>query len=146
MPAITKVRGTLIYIGTTASVASTDTYVEITGAKVINGEIGGEAAEIDATVLADTYKQAVKGVMDAGDLTIGGNYNHADAGQTALATAAAVDDDGVYNFKLVQPNARIRYVKARVFGFKKAYGNNTALLEFRSKLSLTAEPTETAAA
>lgn len=147
MAAATRVRGTTIHIGTTAATASSDTYTEIGGAKMLPGSIGPEFAEIEVTTLADVYKQSIKGVADAGDLEIGGNYDNADTGQTALA-AAADDDDAVnvYNVKIVTPNARQFYVKARVMSFRTQFGTNTNALEFRSKLSLVAKPVEAAVA
>lgn len=147
MPAATRVRGITIHIGSTAATAATDTYTEIGGAKMVGGSIGPEFSEIDTTTLVDVYKQSVKGVADAGDVEIGGNFDHADTGQTALATAADDDDSvNVYNVKIVIPNARQYYLKARVMSFRTQFGTNTNVLEFRSKLSLVAKPVEAAVA
>lgn len=135
-----KVRGTTISIGTTAATAATDTYTLIDGAKMLNGLLGPEFSEIDVTDLGDTYRQSAKGVADAGDLEIGGNYSKTDTGQGALETAAKDDnaaDDDPYNFKIVQPDAGIVYVKARVMSFRVQYGTNANVIEFRAKLSLT---------
>lgn len=143
----TRIRNTEIYIGTTAATASSDTYTKIGGAKMLSGALGVEWSEIDATTLDDNYRQSVKGVGDAGDIEIGGNYDHADTGQTALKAAADDDDDtNVYNIKIVQPNGRLVYLKGRVMSFRVQYGTNANLKEFRAKASLTAAYTEAAAA
>lgn len=145
MTSYTKVRGSTIHIGTTATTASSDTYTEVKGCKAYQGDIGIEYGEIDVTTIPDEVKQSGKGIADAGDLTLGGIYDHADAGQQALKTAGEASDDSVYNFKIVQPNGRIRYIKARAMGFRLSYGTNADVIQYKSKLSLTAVPTEVAA-
>lgn len=138
----TKVRGLVCKIGTTAADPSGDTFVEIGGAKVLNAQIGAEYSEIDATTLTDLFRQVVKGVANAGTIEIGGNYDATDAGQADLKAAAdEPDDDTPYNLQFVDAN-RTATVKARVFSFRKTYGTNANLVEFRSKLVLTAAYTE----
>lgn len=142
-----RARGTTVHIGTTAATAATDTYEEVVGAKMIGGTMGIDWSMIDVTALTDVYKQEIKGVADAGDVELGGNYIHDDNGQEALAAAAADDDTtNIYNIKFVRPDGRIVYLKARVTSFRTQAGTNTNVWEFRCKLSLTALPVEAAPA
>lgn len=150
--AMTKTRGTIIAIGTTAATASSDTYTTIEGARAIDGLAGINWSQIDATVLSDTYKQTMKGVADAGSLTLGGprmseSSDGLAAGLAALKAAAEHESDpDIYNFKITLANTRIRYIKARVFQFQEQLGNNAALNEWRATLLLQAAPTEAAPA
>ena len=148
---MTRSRGTTISIGTTASVASSDTYTLIEGARAIDGMGGITWSQIDGTILTDTYKKTMKGVADAGVMNIGGPRDSTtgalSAGLAALKAAAEDDSDpDDYNFKIVLASGRLRYVRARVFSFTEQIGNNTNLLEWRASLMLQAAPTEAAPA
>lgn len=149
---MTRSRGTTISIGTTAATASSDTYTLIEGARAIDGMGGITWSQIDGTILTDTYKQTMKGTADAGTMQIGGPRDSAAGGALAAGLAAlklAAEDDtdpDIYNFKIVLASGRIRYVKARAFGFTEQIGNNTNLLEWRASLVLQAAPTEAAPA
>lgn len=140
MSSKTTIRGTQLFIGTTATNATGDTYTEIVGGKAYQGEYGPEAADVDATEIIDLVKQSDKGLADYGDITIGGNYRWDDPGQILLKAAAAPSDQGVYNFKFAHPNGRVAYVKARVFGFRQSM--SAEIQQFKSKLSLTAAVVE----
>lgn len=142
----TKIRGTRFYIGTTASVASTDTYEEIADCKMGGGTFGVTWSEIDITVLTDTYKQGAKGVGDAGSIELTGIYDHTDNGQTDLQAAALADTDTPYNLKVALTNARNVFVKVRVMSFTTALGNNTNVREFKALCKVTAAYSEAAAA
>jgi hypothetical protein len=145
-------RGTIIAVGTTAATASSDTYNALEGVVTIDGNFGVSFAQIDGTVLTDTYKQTLKGVADAGSITLNGHLDETAAsgpltGLAALQAAALdADDADIYNFKLTRANGRIQYVKARVFSFQRRYGNNGQLVGFTSMLMLQAAPTEAAPA
>lgn len=150
--ALVRNRGTAIAIGTTAATASSDTYQALEGVVTIDGNLGGVAAQIDGTVLTDTYKQTLKGVADAGTITLNGHLDEVAA--TGLLDGLAdleaafldFDDTNIYNFKLTRANGRIQYIKARVFSFQRRYGNNGQLLGYTSVLMLQAAPTEAAPA
>lgn len=150
--ALVRNRGTTIAIGTTAATAASDSYTPLEGVVTIDGNIGVTFAQIDATVLTDTYKQTVKGVADAGTLTLNGHLDETAAsgpltGLAALQTAALdADDTDIYNFRLTRANGRIQYIKARAFSFQRRYGNNGQLIGFTSTLMLQAAPAEAAPA
>lgn len=150
--AMVRTRGTTISIGTTAATAASDTYTEIEKARAIDGTLGTTWSQIDATVLTDTYKQTIKGVADGGTLTIGGPVYQDAAGdglapgQAALKAACLDDTDDIYNIKFTGADGRIRYIKARVFGFTVQAGNNANLQEYRATLIVQAAHTEAAAA
>jgi len=147
-----RTRGTRFYIGTTAATAASDTYAEIEGARAVDGAAGLTWSQIDATVLTDGYKKTMKGVADAGSLTLGGPIlREAAAGLAAglAALKAAAEDDAdpdIYNVKVADADGRITYLKVRVFSFTIQRGNNSNLLEYRSQLLLQAAVTEAAPA
>jgi len=140
--AMARVRGTTFSIGTTAATASTDTYTEIEKCKAVDGTFGQSWSSIDVTTIKDRFAQAMKGVADAGAITVGGPVmqESADglaAGQAALKAAADDDSDpDIYNFKVVSTSGRILYLKARVMSFTRQFGQNSNVEEFRSQLKL----------
>lgn len=146
MPTTTKIRDSAFEIGTTAANAATDTYTEIGGAKAVGGNFGLSFAAIDATTLADSYRQEVKGLADAGAIDLAGNYDRTDPGIVKLAAAAAQDDDDTpFNFRWTAKNGERVIFKARVMSFTPSIGSPTNLYEYRSRLKLTAVHTATAA-
>lgn len=151
--AIVRSRGTTFHIGTTAATASSDTYVEIEKARALEGAFGGTWSQIDKTTIKDRYKKTMKGVADAGTITLGGLImrDSADGGLAAgqAALKAAWDDDSepsVYNLKIVGGDGTIAYLKVEVFSFTDQVGSNTNLNEFRSVLMLQEAPVFAAAA
>lgn len=90
--------GALLYIGTTASDQSTDTYTVI-GEVVAIPEFGRSYNEIKYTPLASRGVQKFKGSYDDGSVAIPIGKDSSDAGQAALIIALDVDAD--YNFKIV---------------------------------------------
>lgn len=134
-----KTRGAEFSIGTTATAHADDTYLKIGGAKSLPGTFGTTWGAIDATTLDDIYRQEVKGLADAGAIDLAGNYDTGDAGIEALETANQEgDDDTPHNFKILFSNGAIVYFKARVMSFTLTPGGPTNLLEYRSRLKLTA--------
>jgi hypothetical protein len=150
-----RTRGTVLHIGTTAATASSDTYVEIENTRTIEGTAGISWSSIDATVLKDTYAQVMKGVADAGSLTLGGIAFRDNSGSAPFlapglaALKAAAEDDSdpdTYNLKAVDADGLVTYYKVKVMSFTLQRGNNTNLVEFRSMVKLLAAPVEAAAA
>lgn len=90
--------GARLYIGTTASNGSTDSYTEV-GEVIGLGEFGRSYNEITYSPINSRGIQKFKGSYNDGSLpvTLGRDIN--DAGQAALRTALDVDAD--YNFKVV---------------------------------------------
>jgi hypothetical protein len=90
--------GSTLSIGTTATVAATDTYAAIGN---ITGlpEYGRVYSEIKFSPLSSRAVQKFKGSYDDGSVSVPMGKDLSDAGQAALQTALDSDDD--YNFKVV---------------------------------------------
>lgn len=151
--AIVRSRGTTFHIGTTAATAASDTYIEIEKARALSGVFGQTWSQIDKTTIKDRYKQTMKGVADAGSITLEGLIvrDSADGGLAAgqAALKAAADDDtepSTYNLKIVGSDGTICYLKVEVMTFTDQVGNNSNLNEFRSQVMLQAAPVFAAAA
>lgn len=90
--------GTTVFIGTTASSASGDTYTEI--GEVTNiGEFGRVYNEITHASIANRNIRKFKGNRNDGSLALDLAMNRGDAGQDAAEVA--LDSDADYNFKIV---------------------------------------------
>ncbi len=145
----TKTQGIVVYIGTTATDGSSDTYTQVKRVKNVGG-LGPEAQVIDATTLEDSAKQKLKGIPDNGDVEISGNRVFTDAGQNALEDAAQDTDDEPYNVRIEVPGAAsggddVRYsFKALVTTFRTQPGQVDGLIEFTSTIAITGAVTETA--
>lgn len=147
-PAV-KTQGIKVYIGTTATDGSTDTYTQIKRCHVL-GELGAEAQVIDATALEDSFKEKLKGIPDAGDLEVGGRRVFTDAGQNALEAAAISPEDEGYNMRIEIPGAAasgltVRYAfKALISKFKTKPGQVDGLIEYSAMAAITGAITQTA--
>lgn len=102
--------GTKLYMGTTALVGLTDTYIEIAGIESIP-EFGRAYNEVTFTPLADRGVQKYKGSFNDGSVSVPLAKNLSDAGQAALLAGLATDFD--YNFK-VEANDKVAPVSATV--------------------------------
>lgn len=131
-----KSQGTRVYIGTTASDESGDTFIEILDVKTI-GELGVESAILDATALRDEGKTKKKGMPDYGNIDIGGQRVQTDAGQEALRAAAEDDEDDPYNFRIVKRSGYILKFKAVVPKFKDNIGGVDGLIMFAAQLAIS---------
>jgi hypothetical protein len=105
---VSTAAGAKFYIGTTASVGSTDSFTEV-GQILSISEFGRVYKEVVYTPLSTRGDQKFKGSYNDGgcDLTLGRDTN--DTGQVALRVALDVDAD--YNFKYV-PNDAVPAVSA----------------------------------
>lgn len=151
--AMVRSRGTTFHIGTTAATASSDTYTEIENARALEGAFGQTWSQIDKTVIKDRYKKTMKGVADAGSITLGGPVfrDSVDGGVAPgqAALKAAADDDtepSTYNLKIVGADGTICYLKVEVMTYTEQVGSNANLNEFRSMMMLQAAPVFAAAA
>lgn len=90
--------GLQLWLGTTASVAATDTYVRVAELLTV-GKFGRRYNTVNYSPLDDRGVQKFKGSFDEGnpEISLGKDIN--DAGQTAMLAALLVDAD--YNIKLV---------------------------------------------
>lgn len=95
--------GTKLYMGTTALVGTTDTYIEVAGIESIP-EHGRAYNEVTFTPLASRGVQKYKGSFNDGSITVPLAKDLSDAGQAALY--AARDSDYDYNFK-IEANDRV---------------------------------------
>lgn len=94
--------GTKIFIGTTATDPTTDTYVEIGSVNSI-GEFGRVYSESTFTSLGDRNVLKFKGSRNDGNIQLQLGKDASDLGQ--LAVQAALDVDADYNFKVVPNDA-----------------------------------------
>ena len=99
---VSTAAGSRLYIGTTSSNASTDTYTEI--AEITNiGQFGRSYEEIKYNALGNRNVIKFKGQRDDGDISLDLGSSDSDAGQ--LAIKAAIDSDVDYNFKITLNDA-----------------------------------------
>lgn len=119
--------GSKLYIGTTASNAASDSYVEI-GSIVNIPEFGRTYDEFTFASLGDRAVQKFKGTYNDGSVTIELGRDPSDAGQAAIQTA--LDHDFDYNFKVSLNDASpvsgshptIIYFKAKVMSYTTNIG------------------------
>lgn len=135
-----KTAGTLLKIGTTASDMSSDTYVQIEGARVVGGDIGGTWQVVDSTDLEDTIKQESKTLLDAGTADIEMHEVPSDDGQDDLKAAFDNTADVPFNFEVAFPAGDKYRFKAKVLTWQPMIGGPNDLRKIRSRLSLTTMP------
>lgn len=90
---ISAASGSVFSLGTTALAANltafqADTYTDVGQIEDL-GEFGDQAEEITFASLSDGRMQKLKGVRDAGTMTVVVGSDDADAGQTAMLAAEA---------------------------------------------------------
>ena len=90
--------GAKLYIGTTATVGSTDSYTEV-GEVASLGEFGRTYAEVTWSPINSRGVQKFKGSYNDGNMAVGLGRDISDAGQAAMRVALDIDAD--YNFKVV---------------------------------------------
>lgn len=95
---VSTAAGAKLYIGTTASDATTDTYTEI-GEVLEIPEFGRVYREITYTPLNNRGEQKFKGSYNDGSINVPLGKDTADAGQALLQVALDLDFD--YNFKVL---------------------------------------------
>jgi hypothetical protein len=96
--AVNTASGCKVYIGTTATNPSGDTYTQI-GFISNAGAFGRTYSLIKFDSLPDRNTLKFKGQRDDGNMTIEAGRDAADAGQAAVITA--LDSDQDYNFQVV---------------------------------------------
>lgn len=145
----TKNQGIKVYIGTTATDPSGDTFEQVKRVKGID-RVGAEAATIDATALEDAAKAKLKGIPDFGAMMISGLRVYTDAGQNAAKAAAADTDDEPYNMRIEVPGAAaggddVRYeFKAIVTKFEDKPGDVDGLVGYEFGIAVTGAVTQSA--
>jgi hypothetical protein len=132
-----KVAGSTFWIGTTASDGSTDTYVQIKGAKQVGGDLGGSYQAVDTTDIDDTVKQESKTLLDPGQSDLEMHEVVSDAGQAALKSAFDDTADVPYNFQIIYPNGDKRRGKGKVMTWQPMVGGANAVRMIRSRISFT---------
>lgn len=143
-----KSQGTTLWVGTTASDGSGDTYVQVSRVLGLSGGFGPEAAEIDATALEDTAKEYLKGIVDYGVIEVTGRRVVTDAGQEDLEQAAAAAADAGYNFRIRRAGigasaANVQWTfKAHVTKFKTVPGEVDGVMSFEASLRVTGAVTQ----
>lgn len=119
--------------GSTLGVATTaqlPTYTNI--GQLTDFSIGtGQASKLDASNLASTSKEYIAGLSDHGALTLKGQYDSADAGQTLLRTNQG---NGVLlHFKGTFPDSETGTFDAEVAEFTVTAGTDK-VLEFQATI------------
>lgn len=141
MPQAQKIAGATFWIGTKATNGATDTYTQIAKAKQTSQFGGGSYTMADSTAMDDTIRQSTKTVFDPADIDLEMNEITADAGQSALKTAAADVSDDPYNFEIRFSDSTKRRLKAKVTQITYPTGGATALRMIRAKLEPTTDVT-----
>ncbi len=100
--AIGPTAGSLVYIGTSETIASPDDYVLI-GEITDQGSIGRKYQEIVAQSIGTRGDRKFKGTYNDGTLTLKVNRDSSDTGQAAAIVAR--DSDADFNFKIVLNDA-----------------------------------------
>lgn len=90
--------GAVLYVGTTASVTATDTFLAV-GEVVSIAKFGRVYNKIDHKPLSDRGVQKYKGGYNEGDPVVSLGKDIVDVGQAQMLVALA--DDADYNFKIV---------------------------------------------
>ncbi len=90
--------GAKLYIGTTALVGATDTFLEVGDVGSL-GEFGRSYNEVTWSPINSRGVQKFKGSYNDGNLAVGLGRDISDVGQAAMRAALDVDAD--YNFKVV---------------------------------------------
>jgi len=143
-----------IAIGTTLAASTkseyeADTYSEVGEVEDL-GEFGDEAEEITFTALNDRRTRKFKGSFNAGTITCVSGFDSSDAGQDAMISAFAEDDD--YNFR-VQLNDKITsggtpttlYFRGKVMSKQKNVGNVSNVVRQTFAIGINSEILEVAA-
>lgn len=94
--------GSRLYIGTTATVVATDTFIEV-GDITNLGQFGRSYNEIKFESLGNRNTLKFKGQRDDGDIQLDLGFSNTNAGQAALKVA--LDVDANYNFKVTLNDA-----------------------------------------
>lgn len=139
--AVNTSSGCQVSIGTTASVASSDSYNPI-GFVSNAGEFGRVYSLIKFDSLADRNTLKFKGQRDDGTMNIELGRDASDAGQSAAITA--LDSDQDYNFKVELNDSSdttgatntIFYFKAKVMTYTTNIGTPTQVVGSKMVLEL----------
>ena len=139
--AVNTSSGCQISIGTTAAVASSDSYTAI-GYVSNMGEFGRVYSLIKFDSLADRNTLKYKGQRDDGTMNVELGRDSSDAGQSAVQTA--LDSDQDYNFKVELNDSSdttgatntIFYFKAKVMTYTTNIGTPTQVVGSKMVLEL----------
>lgn len=140
-----KNAGTKLTVGATPGASPS---VEVKGTSNID-RIGESRTAIDITDLSDEWRKRLKGVRDAGQIRLTGNWSNQDQGQTILSGGVA--DEGVYKFEVEfddsgGANPTKFEFDAHIIQFDTQPGGVDQQVQFTCVLSLDGGITETVAA
>ena len=140
-----KNAGTTMKVGATAGASPS---VDVNGITNLD-RVGESRSEIDVTALSDDWRKRIKGVRDAGQIRVTGNWSNQDQGQSILAGAVA--DDDAYKFEIafddsLGTNATKFAFDAHVIQFDAQPGTVDGQVQFTCVLSVDGAITETPAA
>lgn len=143
--------GCKLHIGTTAKATDlaefkADSYKEVGDIEDL-GEFGDEFSAVTAATLNDARLRKGKGTADAGDMSLVVLFNGSDAGQAALAAAAADTTSNAYNIKVtlndqITPetgNPTTFYFRALVMSNRIAVGGSDNAIRRNVGLAITSE-------
>jgi hypothetical protein len=92
--------------------------------------IGAFGATVGVTEFEplDGPKEKHKAGVDYGTLTPRLAHDDEDAGQSLLRTAAEVDNNDLYSYRITFPTGAKRYFQGRVFGYPEDVGNRASII------------------
>lgn len=129
-------------IGGTGALGSESGWTAIAGIKSGLGTFGEKFASVDATAHGDSVRQNYKTMRDPDTINLVMNDLPADAGQVALAAAAADGTNAEYNFRHKEKDGagtviKTHTFKARVFSFLLSPANLQGVHERTAMIELS---------
>lgn len=148
---ISTATGCKIYIGTTLDAEGisqylADTYTEVGEVEDL-GEFGDSAEDVTFASLSDSRMRHLKGVKDAGVISVVAGADAGDAGQDAMITAEASVLD--FNFKVVLNdqltlggNPSVHYFRGKVMSKRLGIGQANNVVRRTFNVGINTEITE----
>lgn len=106
--------------------------------RVGNVDVSVEA--IDVTTLADTFRQFIPGLADAGEVAFGGNFYPSDSGQAALKTAAFAKTESEFTITFPTSLGATWTFDGIITKFSTGEANQDGSIPFEITVKVTGEP------
>lgn len=142
---------TKVFLGTTTTTPSNDTFTEIGGVLDIP-EFGASDTKILTQLVGQDLEQTDKGVTTLGGGNLQCARDYSDAGQTNMSTAQADKTGSNYNLRIIQPNkatstgtGTMYDIKVKVLGDRIVTGGPNNITKVNYELGFNSRPTKTAA-
>jgi predicted secreted protein len=97
--------GTTLWVDATTAFTSTVTYTNIGNITNIGGP-DRAADQLDVTVMSSTgkYREFIKGLLDAGEISADANYDGSDSGTADLLNTLFNNTSNAYYFRITWPD------------------------------------------